>query len=271
MARGRILAGQISYSPSVNDMSLKAAFLFSWIIPHLDDFGKISGEPRKIKAQVVPMKKEIDESEIGELLMEMKGEKLIEIYWVDNSKNSGIFIKFNGFEKHQTGLHKRTNSKFPDPEEGEDYSFSGKFREIPGNSGLREEKRREEKRRESLELPEGNSLSDKSDISPQFVQKLTKNTELKAQAREVLEFLNEKAGRAFRPVDATLKPIISRLKSGVTVQDCKTIIVRKHREWKSNPEMETYLRPKTLFNATNFEQYLGECVVAPELQGGADE
>ena len=77
-------------------------------------------------------------------------------------------------------------------------------------------------------------------------------------AKEVLNFLNEKTSRSFRAVDTNLRLIEARLRSGVSVQDCKSVIARKVREWISDAKMNKFLRPATLFSATNFEQYLGE-------------
>ncbi len=77
-------------------------------------------------------------------------------------------------------------------------------------------------------------------------------------AVEVLNFLNLKTGKQFRMVDTNLKLIRDRLKSGATVQDCKTLIARKCNDWARKPEMQAYLRPATLFNLTKFEQYIGE-------------
>jgi uncharacterized phage protein (TIGR02220 family) len=81
-------------------------------------------------------------------------------------------------------------------------------------------------------------------------------------AREILNFLNQKAGRSFRPVPANLKLIEARLRSGASMADCRGVIARKVREWQGDAKMAKFLRPATLFNATNFEQYLGE--KAPE-------
>lgn len=81
---------------------------------------------------------------------------------------------------------------------------------------------------------------------------------LKLQACEILRFLNAKTGRTYRPGEANLKLIIDRLKEGATVQDCKQVVAKKVRDWKDDPKMQEYLRPKTLFNKTNFAQYLGE-------------
>lgn len=78
---------------------------------------------------------------------------------------------------------------------------------------------------------------------------------------EVLAFLNLKTGRDYQPVDANLSLIEARIKEGATVQDCKTVVARKFRDWSADDKMRPYLRPATLFNATKFAQYRGECVV----------
>lgn len=93
---------------------------------------------------------------------------------------------------------------------------------------------------------------------------------LRTQAVSVLEFLNEKTGRIYRPVDINIKLIIARLASGATVIDCRQVIAKKTREWIGDKKMAEYLRPATLFNATKFEQYLGE-LVEPEEQEGISE
>lgn len=75
---------------------------------------------------------------------------------------------------------------------------------------------------------------------------------------EVLEFLNEKTGRNYKPVPANINLIAARIKQGATVIECRQVIAKKCREWRDDPNQEIYLRPKTLFNATNFANYQGE-------------
>jgi uncharacterized phage protein (TIGR02220 family) len=94
---------------------------------------------------------------------------------------------------------------------------------------------------------------------------------LKSQAMEILKFLNEKTGRAYRPVEVNLKLIIARLKSGATVMACRQVIAKKTREWNGNVKMDEYLRPATLFNATKFEQYLGECVLPANVEDNDEQ
>lgn len=90
----------------------------------------------------------------------------------------------------------------------------------------------------------------------------------KQEAIEVLGFLNEKAGRTYRPVDTNLKLIEARIASGATPQNCKGVVARKVREWKNDPKMNKFLRPSTLFSQEKFEQYLGER--EPEGVGDGD-
>lgn len=94
-----------------------------------------------------------------------------------------------------------------------------------------------------------------------------KNKTTREEARQALQFLNTKTGRGFREVDANLKPIESLLKSGVTLQDVKTVTMRKVRDWQADPKMSQYLRPSTLYRRSNFEQYLGQTIV-PEARHG---
>lgn len=83
---------------------------------------------------------------------------------------------------------------------------------------------------------------------------------LQEQAKEILNFLNEKTKCRYRLEDTNLRFIITRLKSGASVDDCRAVIARKFRDWHGT-DMQKYLRPATLFNPIKFEQYLGECVV----------
>ena len=51
--------------------------------------------------------------------------------------------------------------------------------------------------------------------------------DLKSQAMEVLNFLNEKTGRVYRPSAINMNFIIARLKSGASVMDCREVIAKK--------------------------------------------
>lgn len=104
--------------------------------------------------------------------------------------------------------------------------------------------------------PSLNTLSGKPDANPLR----EKNQEARESAKRVLSFLNEKTGRAYRPTPAIVDMIAARIKDGATETECRQIIVRKGRDWSTDEKMSQYLRPKTLFSRTNFENYLGELV-----------
>ena len=73
---------------------------------------------------------------------------------------------------------------------------------------------------------------------------------------EIIEYLNLKTGSKFKPTTKPyIKAIRSRLKEGYTVDDFKTVIDKKCREWKGT-KLEKYLTPKTLFAPSHFDTYL---------------
>jgi len=77
-----------------------------------------------------------------------------------------------------------------------------------------------------------------------------------SSAPDILTYLNEKAGKHFRSVDAHLRHIDARLsETGVTIDGIREMIDDKVASWKGDPKMDQYLRPQTLFNATNFAGY----------------
>jgi len=77
------------------------------------------------------------------------------------------------------------------------------------------------------------------------------------QAKDILNFLNEKTGRRYEPVDANLKLITARLKE-YGPDKLRQMIALKSRKWINDDNMSQYLRPATLFNATKCAQYIGE-------------
>jgi len=79
----------------------------------------------------------------------------------------------------------------------------------------------------------------------------------KELARQIIEYLNEKAGRKYKPTDTNCKFIFGRLKEGYDIDDLKWVVDFKVAEWKQT-DMDKYLRPATLFSAEKFNQYIGE-------------
>ncbi len=96
MAKARMLHKKISVSVQVNRLTLPARLLFTWMIPHADDEGKMKGDPEFIKATVVPMVR-WSFKKIREYLEEIEGKGLI-YYWQENGE---WFIEFIRWKEHQ--------------------------------------------------------------------------------------------------------------------------------------------------------------------------
>lgn len=110
MAERRMISKAISISEKVNSLSVFGRLLYTWMIPHADDFGRLPGSPVKVRALVVPMADETIK-DVEQALKDMHKHGLIIWYEVDGER----FIQITNFEKHQQGLHKRTPSKYPSP------------------------------------------------------------------------------------------------------------------------------------------------------------
>lgn len=77
--------------------------------------------------------------------------------------------------------------------------------------------------------------------------------------KEVIEYLNEKAGTHYRQVESNYKHIKARLQD-FSVEDLKSVIDKKCKEWIGT-DFEKYLTPETLFRPSNFEKYLNQNII----------
>ncbi len=74
--------------------------------------------------------------------------------------------------------------------------------------------------------------------------------------KEIIEYLNQKAKTNYKHTTRKTQELIrARLNEGFTLEDFKTAIDNKAKEWVDNLEYCKYLRPPTLFG-TKFESYL---------------
>ena len=78
------------------------------------------------------------------------------------------------------------------------------------------------------------------------------------ECSEIVSFLNEMCGTSYRASSKKTKDLIhARLNEGFTVEDFRTVIYRKGKQWMNDPKMCKFLRPETLFS-NKFEGYLNE-------------
>jgi hypothetical protein len=148
VARGRFISKTISENEELAQVSLEAALLFTWCIPHLDREGRMSGNPDLIKATACPLRPEIDSGSIPDLLRTLGGVGLVHWYEVDGRQ----VLFFPKFHDHNKGLKydREAASRYPDwcSESGTDLlrTNSGPTPDqVRTNSPVREVKGREEK------------------------------------------------------------------------------------------------------------------------------
>ena len=213
--------------------------------------GRLEDRPKRIKASVLPY----DDIDVDKCLARLFTAGFIIRY----ESNGTQVIQVVNFEKHQRigGKELGTTSEF-EPFTGSSTGEApgkhpGSTGEAPGSAG-REGKGREGK------ISFGDPLSGKPDSEklPEYPEQPPEPPKKSRyeNARPVLFYLNEKAGRQFRETDANLKLIGCRMEE---VQNdfpgvCR-MIDRMVAKWKGDPKMEEFLRPETLFGKTKFGSY----------------
>jgi uncharacterized phage protein (TIGR02220 family) len=76
--------------------------------------------------------------------------------------------------------------------------------------------------------------------------------------QKIINHLNDKTGKAFRPTTPKTRQIIqARWREGFRLADFESVIDTKTDQWRGDPKMVEYLRPETLFG-TKFEAYLNQ-------------
>jgi len=114
MARGRIISRTLGTSRKFAALTGKlgefSAALFPLLVAWSDDFGRLEGDAFTIKYRVWPVSSrgETDFQAALELLSRVG---LIELYLVEDRQ----YVAILAFNDHQSGLHRRTVSKLPDP------------------------------------------------------------------------------------------------------------------------------------------------------------
>lgn len=86
----------------------------------------------------------------------------------------------------------------------------------------------------------------------------------------IVEYLNKTCGTRYKHSTVnTQKHIRARLKDGYVLEDFKTVIDKKAKEWKGT-EMEKFLCPDTLFGS-KFEKYLNQNISGGGTSGGSSK
>lgn len=236
----RILREGIITSEPVNSLSWSEEVFYRRLISVSDDYGRFSAHPSLIRAACYPLRlNDVSDQDVGKWLAVCAAKGLVRVYEVEGKRFLEI-VKF--------GQRVRTDSKYPPPPDN-----------CPTNDGHLTDKC------PSIARVVGGGVEDDKrhvGLTPDAVPPEKKNGHPNhgVEARQVLEFLNEKAGRRYQANRVNMAFILGRLKDGATVTECRQVIVKKCREWGGDEKMDKYLRPATLFNPTKFAQYQGELV-----------
>ena len=120
MPKGRMLNRKISRSEKVAGLSVHAALLFSWTIPHLDSEGRIYADVKSLKGIVVPYLDYMTDEKIEECRQEIHNSGLATLY------RNGRYFQFNGFfDNQRIDKTKEAVSEIPAPTPDELRSNSG--------------------------------------------------------------------------------------------------------------------------------------------------
>lgn len=172
MAQKRLLDKKISINEDIASLPIEGQLLFTWMIPHADDFGLLPHSARSIKALVIPMH-DITTAQVEELLYIMEGLKLLEVVEVDGNP----FYKLSAFNNNQNLRHDRnpqTLLKLPSDKPEENWKLCQKAichdndmtktgqRHAEYEEKIREDKRTEEKLITGDARPEKNTNGIKS-------------------------------------------------------------------------------------------------------------
>jgi hypothetical protein len=118
MAKGRIISKSITVSQRVAKLSTAwVKLLYTWLIPHVDDFGRFHADPDIIKGTVFPKEKYVTANKLSIWINELNEAGLINLYL----HNGDTFLEIIDFEEHQYFRSDRPRkAEYPEPEKHTD-------------------------------------------------------------------------------------------------------------------------------------------------------
>ncbi|MYN45926.1 hypothetical protein GTP23_12795 [Pseudoduganella sp. FT93W] len=233
MARIRTIKPEFWTSEQIAECSPTSRLLFIGIWNFCDDHGIHPASIKRLKMEVFPSDP-IADADIQSMVSELEAAGLIQVYEIEGKQ----YWLVTGWARHQK-IEKPTY-RHPLPTDHLSPLFKVKGANSPTTPRIFADKSAPPRLRNGMESKGVNSMSGNPDEI------------------DVLNYLNDKAGKAYRTVKSNLSLIGARLKEGATVEDCKAVIDAKVASWAGDEKMREYLRPQTLFGAAKFAGYVGQ-------------
>ena len=112
----RFIYPTIATSLSIAQLSALAELFFWRLLPQVDDQGRLIGHPKQLKALACPMREEITEKNIPDLLKELEAADLI----IQYSTSSTLLIQIKSWWSYQSGMRRIYPSNYRGPEGWQD-------------------------------------------------------------------------------------------------------------------------------------------------------
>ena len=126
------------------------------------------------------------------------------------------------------------------------------------NIQLLESKERADRKKDNVGTSQGQP---EDGIGKVRLGKVSKENTLSRDVKDIISYLNEKAGKDFKPSTKKTQSLIkARFNEGFKLEEFKKVIDNKVKDWLKDSAMCKYLRPDTLFGP-KFEGYLNESPV----------
>ena len=237
MARNRMIKPEFWADDKIGRLSAYSRLLFIAIWNFSDDYGVYSAKPRRILGECFENDESVTEAKLKNLLKELEDSCLIKIFFAQNRE----WIHVVNWEKHQK-IDRRSSRKYPSPEE----ASADTRRTLEEASASKEKEKEKEKEKDII----CRTKPDVVDLK-------------KFNSQEAIKFLNEVCGSHYVPEAETNWRMVYRLFDEkmpdgrkVSLDAVKAVISRQAELWMGDPKMSEYLRPKTLFAKSNFNDYL---------------
>lgn len=242
MARAKTcFASSICCSDDFLDMPPSARALYLHLGLEADNDGVIANV-KSLMRQVQASNDDLSILTAKGYLISVENLYVIRDWWINNNQDRS---------KYRPGDYKEIISILQCPTSGEHETLNGAY--FLPSSGVPHAGPKE-----GHKVKEGKVIEDK--INEEKVGDSTPSL----FANEVIEYLNEKTGRRFKPTTGIyVRAINARTREGYLFDDFKLVIDYKTAEWLGNKKMECHLTPDTLFG-TKFDKYTNQAKSSKE-------